>query len=391
MTERAKLITEHLSGNYSVSELARRFEVSRKNIYKWIKRYGERGLGGLADFSRARHHQHRAIGAEMERQILELKARWPDWGAPKIRAKLKLIVGVDRCPAESTVSAALKRHGLVKSKRRRNRAVHGGAGPMEHCTEANAVWCVDFKGWWETLDGKRFEPLTVSDGSSRYLLRCVGLSGGTGGQFIKPHFEMLFREYGLPAAIRSDNGAPFASTGLGGLTVLSAWWVRLGITLERITPGCPQENGRHERMHLTLEKSSARKPRKNQRQQQEALEKFRNEYNNERPHEALDDKVPAEFYQPSTRTYSGRVPAPREYPEEWQTRKVRTAGQVKWGGENVRVTYALAGEYIGFEPIGKKLWKVWFEHLELGVFDENLGVIKRHTRLPKMQTSAQIP
>jgi putative transposase len=252
MTERVKLMTEYLSGNYSVSELSRRFEVSRPIVYKWIERYEQGGWGALEEWSRAPHRQGKALGEELEKRILVLKAKWPDWGAPKLRQKLLEEVGRERCPAESTVSAVLKRHGLVKARRRRRQAVPGGGGPLEERAGANRVWCVDFKGWWRTQDGARCEPLTVSDAWSRYLLRCVAVAGGTGTELVQPHFESLFREYGLPEALRSDNGAPFASTGLGGLSRLSVWWVRLGIRIERIRPGCPQENGRHERMHLSL-------------------------------------------------------------------------------------------------------------------------------------------
>jgi hypothetical protein len=206
---------------------------------------------------------------------------------------------------------------------------------------------------------------------------------------VKPHFELLFREYGLPEAIRSDNGAPFASTALGGLTKLSAWWVRLGIRLERIRPGCPQENGRHERIHLSLEKSIARIARANLRLQQEALEKFQREYNEERPHESLGQRTPAELYRPSPRIYEGHLPKPREYPDDWETRQVRGAGQMKWRNEDVAVSWVLAGERVGLEPRADGIWAVWYEHLELGLFDERKGKIQRHRRLKQSNPPAQ--
>jgi putative transposase len=381
MTERAKMIVDYLTGDFSVSELARKYGISRRSVYKWLERHEEKGWSGLEDESRAPHRQALAIGAEVEAAILELKAQWPDWGAPKLRRKLEQKIGSKQCPAESTVSAVLKRHGLVKTPRRRSRAVPGGLSPLDHCQKANAVWCADFKGWWRTLDGLRCEPLTVTDGWSRYLLRCVGLKEGTSAELVRPHFDMLFREYGLPEAIRTDNGAPFASTGLGGLTKLSVWWVRLGIRLERITPGCPQENGRHERMPLSLEKSQARVARKNLAAQQNALEVFRREYNEERPHEALELRVPKELYTRSPRIYTGRLPPPPEYPDDWQVRYVRPSGQMKWGGRDVSVTRALSGETIGLEPRADGVWAIWFEHLELGIFDERRRRIKRHRQL----------
>lgn len=382
MTERVKLITEYLSGDYTITDLSKRYDVSRRVIYQWIARYKESGWQGLEERSRAPHRQAGAIERWVEESILELKRQWPDWGAPKLRWKLQQRLGSERCPAESTVGAVLKRHGLVKARRVRPKAV-SGCEPLKHCTEANRVWCVDFKGWWRAKDGERCEPLTVSDAWSRYLLRCVAMRGGTGAEYVKPHFELLFREYGLPEAIRSDNGAPFASTGLGGLSILSVWWVRLGIRLERIQPGCPQENGRHERIHLSLEKSSARVPRANLSQQQKALEKFRREYNEQRPHEALGLRTPAELYQPSTRIYDGRLPKEREYPDDWQIRQVRGAGQMKWRGKDIMVNTALAAQRVGLEPRGDGIWAVWFEHLELGLFDERKGLIQRHRTLPR--------
>ena len=381
MTERIKMITEHLSGNYTVSDLSRRHGVSRDKVYKWIGRYEQEGWGGLEDQSRAPHRQARAISPELEAKILELKARWVNWGAPKLREKLRRELGAEKCPAESTVSAILKRHGLVRKPRARGRAVPGGAGPLAHCQGANGVWCADFKGWWKTRDGQRCEPLTVSDAWSRYLLRCVVLEQGTSAQWVKPHFELLFREYGLPEAMRTDNGAPFASTGLGGLSALSVWWVRLGLRLERIEPGCPQQNGRHERLHLSLEQSQQREARANLGKQQQALNGFSHEYNWERPHEALGQKTPAEFYVPSARCYEGRLPAPREYPEEWPVRTVRPGGRMKWQGQEINVTRALKGERIGLEPKADGVWAVWFEHLELGLLDERKGRIVRHKRL----------
>jgi transposase InsO family protein len=358
-------------------------------VYKWLKRHEAEGWEGLEERSRAAHHHPNQLGAQIEEEILKLKRRWPDWGAPKIRQKLKKAMGAKGCPAESTVGEILKKHGLVKKRRIRRRAVPGGE-PLKHCLKSNAVWCVDFKGWWKTLDGRRCEPLTVSDGWSRYLLRCVGVAG-TGQEIVQPHFEMLFREHGLPEAIRTDNGPPFATTGLGGLSGLSVWWLRLGLRLERIEPGCPQQNGRHERMHLSLEQSRAREARANLAQQQKALDVFRREYNEERPHESLDQKVPAEVYEPSERIYEGRLNPPREYPTDWETRAVRGCGQMKWRMKDVRVTQALVGERVGLEPRGDGLWAVWFETLELGLLDERRGRIQGHKRLPKSNSAPSNP
>jgi putative transposase len=381
MIERIEMINQWLSGDYSISELSRQYGVSRRNVYKWVERYEQKSWEGLEELSRAPHRQALAIGQEMEALILELKSRWINWGAPKLRQKLLEKIGPQRCPAESTVSAVLKRHGLVKARKKRRRAVPGEAGPLEHCQGPNELWCADFKGWWRTLDGRRCEPLTVSDAWSRYLLKCVGLGDGTSTEMVKPHFEMLFREHGLPAAIRTDNGPPFASTGLGGLSKLSVWWMRLGLRLERIEPGCPQQNGRHERMHLALEQSAERAARANLTQQQRALEKFRQEYNEHRPHEALAQRTPTDLYTSSPRVYSGRLPAAREYPREWRTRQIRGDGRMKWAGQEITITMALAGERIGLKPIDDGKWAVWFEQMELGTFDERQGRVKGHRRL----------
>jgi putative transposase len=380
MSERMQMIGSYLGGDSAISELAAEYGVSRKTVYKWLERYQAGGPEALRDQSRAPRHHPNAVAREVEEAILELKAQRPLWGAPKLRRKLELAFGVERCPAESTVSEILRRHGLSRIARRRRRAVPS-TQPFAACREANAVWCADFKGWFRTGDGHKCTPLTISDGHSRYLLRCQGLDGSTGFTTVQPLFIAAFREYGLPRALRTDNGPPFASTALGGLSPLSVWWVRLGLNLERIEPGQPQQNGRHERMHRTLKAATAQPPRANLRQQQKAFDAFRQEYNEERPHEALGQATPSQFYQPSVRDYPERLPEPRGYPDDWQKRKVRGGGQIKWKGRDVRITAALMGHEIGFKPVGEAEWSVYFEHLELGRFDERTCRLKPHPRL----------
>lgn len=380
MSERVKLITDYLNGEHSISELSWEYGVSRKTVYKWIGRYESGGWEALRDESRAPLHHPNAVAPELERQLLELKARKPLWGAPKLRSKFLELVGPERCPAESTISELLRRQGLSRVVRRRARAVPT-PGPLSHCQEANQVWCADFKGWFRTRDGQKCTPLTISDAHSRYLLCCQGLGQSTGLVTVKPLFEATFRAQGMPEAIRTDNGAPFASCGLGGLSALSVWWVRLGIGLERIEPGHPQQNGRHERMHRTLKEATASPPQANLRAQQRAFEAFRREYNEERPHEALGQQPPASVYRPSAREYPERLPEQRGYPDDWEKRRVRKEGQMKWKGQDVLVSGVLRGQEIGLKPVGEGLWEVHFEGLKLGVFDERKGRVKPAKRL----------
>ena len=382
MSERVKLVTEHLEGDYGITELSQAYGVSRKTVYKWIVRYEKEGWLGLEDRSRAPHSQPNAVEEEIEKKLLELKARWPLWGAPKLWVKLGEAVGADRCPVESTVSEILRRHGLSRVAKRRRRAVPTEQ-PFEDCREANEVWCADFKGWFRTTNGCKCTPLTISDAHSRFLLCCQGLGGATGFITVKPLFIRVFREYGLPESMRTDNGPPFASTTLGGLSELAVWWVRLGIELQRIEPGCPQQNGRHERMHRTLNEATAQPPRAHLGAQQKAFDAFRREYNVERPHEALGQRPPALFYRPASREYPSRLPEQRGYPDEWEKRRVRKAGQMKWKGEDLRVSSTLQGQEIGLKPVAERQWAVYFEHLELGLFDQRLGRVLPAKRLKR--------
>lgn len=387
--ERTKLLGEYLSGEYGVSELARAYGVSRKTVYKWVRRFEAEGVKGLADRSRAPHRHGKALRPEVELAILRWKRLRSLWGAPKIRVKLLAELG-EKCPAESTISAVLKRHGLSRVPRKRRHGVPSEA-PLSHCEAVNVVWCADFKGWFRTADGSKCVPLTITDGHSRYLIRCQSLGDQTGSLVVQPVFIAAFREHGLPAAMRTDNGSPFASSGLGGLTELSVWWVRLGIRLERIEPGQPQQNGRHERMHRTLKEATAQPPSQNLRAQQRAFDEFRQEYNEERPHEALGQRPPAAVYRPSTRAYPERLPPQKGYPEAWEKRKVRKRGQIKWQGKDVRITPALRGQEVGLKPLEKGRWEVYFEHLKLGIFEERTGKVKAYKRLQATVEEADKP
>jgi putative transposase len=381
MNERTLLLGEYLSGDYSVSELARRRGLSRKSAYKWIQRYEELGWEGLTDRPRAPHHHPNAVCVEVEQQILEWKARQPLWGAPKIHAQFQ---GQAGGPSESTVSNILERHGLTRKVRRRSRATPSQA-PLGHCERPNQVWSADFKGWFRTGDGRRCDPLTISDAHTRYLLRCQGLGGGTGTAAVRPLFIATFREYGMPEALRTDNGPPFASTGLAGLTELSVWWIRLGLRLERIRPGQPQENGRHERMHRTLKEAVARPPRSTLGAQQKAFDAFRHHYNEERPHEALGQIPPGRVYEPSTRDYPARLPEQRGYPDDWEKRHVRLGGQMRWKGSVVFLNHALWDQVVGLKPIDDGRWALYFEDVQLGELDERRRRVQRVKTLAPSQ------
>jgi len=362
--ERTIMIGEYLSGDYSISQLGRRRGVSRKTVYKWIERYEGDSVAGLVDQSRAPRHHPNAISEEMEQRILEWKAKRPLWGAPKIHSKLRALKD---CPAESTVSNVLSRWGLTRKVPRRRRATATVRSPEP--VGPNELWCADFKGWFRTGDGRRCDPLTISDAFSRYLLCCRGLGGSIGWLTIQPLFEATFREYGVPRAIRTDNGSPFASVGLAGLSALSVWWVRLGIALDRIQPGCPQQNGRHERMHRTLKEAVATPPRSNLKAQQKIFDVFRREYNQERPHEALGQQPPASVYESSAREFPERLLEP-DYPDDWPVRAVRLNGEIKWRGQKIYLTGALRGQRVGMEPIDDGIWKLHFMTVELGQWNE---------------------
>jgi transposase InsO family protein len=304
----------------------------------------------------------------MARLVLAARRQHPTWGPRKLLAWLERQHRQRVFPAASTVGELLKRHGLVKARRRTARPTPY-TQPLSHCHEPNDVWCTDFKGSFCTGDGVRCHPLTISDGASRFLVRCEALAAER-FELVQPVFIAAFGELGLPRAIRSDNGPPFAS--IGGLSRLAVWWVKLGIRPERIEPAHPEQNGRHERMHRTLKHETAAPPQPNLRRQQRAFTEFRHEYNQERPHQALDQKTPASVYRASPRRLPSTL-ARIEYPSGYEVRSVRRSGAIKWRGGEIHISEALLGEPIALEPIDDGLWLVRFSFVELGVIDETLG------------------
>lgn len=335
MDERLRFVVDCLAGEETMSVLCADYGISRKCGYKWLGRYREFGPEGLHDQPRAPLNHGRATPWDVVERIVAMKEAHPLWGPKKIMARLKRAEPCCGWPAVSTAGEILKRHGLVGRKRRRWKAA--GNGPPE-ASEPNAVWTGDHKGWFRTRDGWRCEPLTVMDASSRYLL-ALEATGSTADAEAWPVFERLFEEHGLPDRFRSDNGPPFASPGVTGLTPLAVRFIKLGITLERIAPGKPQQNGRHERFHLTM-LPMAKEPAADRTAQGQAFEAFRRSYNEERPHEALAMDTPAQHYRPSQRAMPRTPPEP-EYPDEATVRRVRHNGEIKWNGGFVYVSQTL--------------------------------------------------
>lgn len=371
--ERLQFIEECKSQEWSMAEVCRRFEISRKTGYKWLGRYESGGINALKDGSHAPHHNPRQVLEKVEDAIVEARGKHPHWGPVKLRSWLDRTAPDTQWPAPSTIGEIVQRHGLAVPQKRRPKATPNSE-PLKHAQGPNLVWCADFKGWFRCQDGSRCDPLTITDAYSRLLLRCQAAKHPDVGH-TKPLFEATFREHGLPERIRIDNGAPFASVGIGGLSELSVWWIKLGIRPERIEPGNPGQNGRHERMHRTLKQETARPPRANLREQQKAFDEFRQEYNEERPHEALKGKTPGECYQDSPRPYRSRL-RPVEYPSDFAVRLVSKGGQIRWNRAVVFVGRALRGEPIGLEPMAEGKWRVWFSFYELGEFDESRLVIR---------------
>jgi len=345
MEQRLRFIGDYLNGYFSFAEICERYGISRKTGYKWINRYHESGNpDSLIDKSRRPHHFPTKTPEIITEALLSVRDKHPTWG-PR-----KLLWRVERdhpdwiyLPAPSTVSLILQRNGLTRKRRKRIRRPHPGK-PMTVITEANQVWTLDFKGQFKTGDGVYCYPLTIADGFSRYIFACKGLLSPSHDP-VKQAFKRLFREYGLPLRIRSDNGTPFASVALGRLSRLSVWWIRLGILPELIAPGCPQQNGRHERMHKTLKYETTIPPAENLQRQQHRFNSFLYEFNYERPHEALGMKVPAGVHIQSPRPFPARLPQ-IEYPAHFEVRRVSHNAGFRWKSKYVSASHVLIDEYI---------------------------------------------
>jgi putative transposase len=363
MDERMQFIARVLAGEDEMTVLCREYGVSRKTGYKWLGRYISDGAAGLAERSHAPLQHGQAHQVAVVQAVLGLRQRWPHWGPKKLRVKLVEHHPELPVPAASTIGEWLRREGVVGRSRQRRRCP-AYTQPFAAVSAANDVWCTDFKGWFRTGDGRRCDPFTLTDAHSRYLLRCQAVARPD-EENVRPIFEAAFKEHGLPLAIRSDNGPPFASPGVGGLSRLAVWWIKLGIRPERIVAGKPQQNGRHERVHRTLKQETATPPAASLPAQQQQFNAFRTVYNNERPHEALGQQTPASLYEPSPRPYPDRLEEPH-YGDDVAERRVRSNGQIKWAGELVFVGEALVGEPVGILETEDGDWLVRYADVELG-------------------------
>jgi putative transposase len=368
MQQKVLFIADYLRESASMVDLCAAYGISRKTGYKWLQRYQELGVEGLAEQSRRPVHSPVQVPYRLQQAIIELRQQFQVApGAKKLQALLAQRYPDVTIPSKSTIYNILNRAGLVTSRRRKRR-VAPYPQPFAPVRAVNQLWSVDYKGQFRLGNGQWCYPLTVMDHHSRYLCGCDALPG-TRLHDARAVFVRLFSEYGLPERIRSDNGVPFASRARGGLSRLSIWWVRLGIVPERIAPGKPQQNGRHERMHRTLKQAATRPPAASQRAQQRRFNAFCREYNHQRPHEALDQQTPASQYTPSTRPYPKRLPE-LHYPDYYEVRKVSRNGVVYWRNTLVYVSHLLAQERVGLDAIDDGIWQVYFGPLLLGRFDE---------------------
>lgn len=369
MDERMRFMMAHNEGLYSMSELCERFGISRQAGYKWLRRYEADGVQGLADRSHAPHHCPHKISDEAARSLIELRRTHPSWGPITLLGRLAKLEPKWQLPAPSTVGDLLAREGLVKPRRRRVRSAGSNGGKLQ-TGAPNEFWSADYKGQFRTLDGKYCYPLTIQDSHTRFLLACDALLSTTTEE-ARPCFERVFRECGLPQAIRTDNGPPFASPTPLRLTRLNAWWIKLGITPDRSRPGCPQDNGRHERMHSKLTPTRF-PPGQNQEAQQVKFDAVREELDYVRPHHALDLKTPADLYVASERPMPEQIPQP-EYSAHCEVRRVRNVGTIRFRGREIFLSEVLVKEAVALEEVADGVWSVFFYHVLLGRYSEKDG------------------
>lgn len=368
MEQRERFIADHRRALYSMTELCARYGISRKTGYKWLDRFAEAGRPGLQSRSHAPHYCPHKIEPAMAELLCVARRAHPSWGPVKLLDWLRpRHPGIRSWPAPSTVGDLLAREGLVRKRRRRRPVTHPGVVPIR-TSDPNDLWTADFKGHFRTRDGIYCYPLTIADQHTRFLIACHGLAS-TKGTGVRHVFENAFREYGMPAAIRTDNGVPFATTGIHGLSQLNVWWMRLGIQHQRIRPASPQENGAHERMHKTLKAEAIRPPKGNLAAQQRAFTAFRKEFNQERPHSALGGDPPAARYTASPRPFPNRLP-PLEYPGHFLVKRVTNAGTFRLKHKLLFIANALRQNHVGLEETADGIWSIYFGTVLLGRVDE---------------------
>ena len=371
MEERVHFISDYLKAKYDVSGLCKAYGISRKTGYKWIKRYQVYGIEGLKEVSRRSHTCPYRTPLRIKKEIIALRKRY-GWGPKKLLSIMARKHPGWHMPGRSTVCDLLKREGLIKTRRARRKipAMHRPFAPIPY---PNDVWTADFKGQFRIHSGRYCYPLTIADAYSRYLLECRALTG-MGMQGVKQAFHRVFEKYGLPERIRTDNGVPFASISASGLSQLSLWWVHLGISPERIDAGKPHQNGSHERMHRDLKEKTVRPPASSITSQQVRLDKFRQEYNEVRPHEALHFKTPSALYQASARSLPTHL-VDFHYPEHYEVRHVQYNGTIYWKKGYVYTGYLLKNEYMGLEEIDHGIWDVYLGTFHLGrLYDETMKI-----------------
>jgi putative transposase len=369
--QRTQFVRAYQSGHWSMTELCERYDVSRPTGYKWLARWTMNGDAGLAARSSAPQTCPHRTAAAIVDQLVAARRKY-GWGAKKLLQVLRSQHLAESWPTRSTVNAILAREGLLRKQRRHRARSHPGAAPLE-TTAPNQIWPADFKGQFKTRDGVYCYPLTVTDHCSRAVLLCRALPS-TKTADVRPAFLALFREVGLPEAIRTDNGSPFASTALHGLAPLNLWWIQLGIVHQRIRPGRPQMNGTHERMHRELKKETAMPAASTARAQQRRFDAFRRRYNEERPHEALGLQTPASRWQPSPRAYPSRI-APPDYPAHFEVRRVLANGTFRFRGQAPFLSHALAGADIGLEEVTDGVWNLVYYRTVIGRLDERHATI----------------
>jgi putative transposase len=373
MEQRERFIRDEQLALYTMTDLCERYGISRKTGYKWLGRFDEGGRQALADRSRAPHRCPHRISGATAGLICDARRTHPTWGPDKLLDWLEPRYPDIAWPAVSTAGDLLARKGFVKKRRRRRPHLHPGVVPAL-TTQPNDLWTADFKGQFRTGDSRYCYPLTIADQHTRFLMACHGLPS-TKGHGVRPVFDRLFREHGLPRAIRTDNGVPFATTGIHGLSQLNVWWMRLGIQHQRILPGQPQQNGAHERMHKTLKADAIRPPRATLIAQQRAFNHFRRQYNEERPHQHLRGRTPASCYRSSPRSYDARL-LPIEYPGHYLVKRITNAGTFRFKKRLLFIAHALAPHTIGLEEIDDGVWSIYFCHVLIARLDERDYVIR---------------